>query len=111
MEHSQDDPRRSLRPPDVGRDDLLGEVMRKKRFVPTQRVASRSGGSVLRIGIKLYRLAAKRWARERETDLKMKRQKVLRYFLGKGYSIERIELALASIQVVSTSLGDTRPRS
>jgi len=52
MKHSQDDPRRSLRPPDGGRDDLLGEVMRKKRFVPTQRVASRSGGSVLRIGIR-----------------------------------------------------------
>jgi len=30
MKHSQDDMRRSLRPPDGGRDDLLGEVMRKK---------------------------------------------------------------------------------
>ena len=34
MKHSQDDPRRSLRPPDGGRDDLLGEVMRKKRHRP-----------------------------------------------------------------------------
>ena len=30
MKHSQDDPRRSLRPPSGGRDDLLGEVIRKK---------------------------------------------------------------------------------
>ena len=58
MKHSQDDPRRSLRPPDGGRDDLLGEVMRKKRHRPdlsgSKQELSRlagSGGSVLRIGI------------------------------------------------------------
>jgi len=51
MEHSQDDPSRSLRPPDGGRDDLLGEVMRKKRHCPDPRGARRSGGSVMRIGI------------------------------------------------------------
>ena len=59
MKHSQDDPRRSSRPPDGGRDDLLGEVMRKKRHRPDpsgskqdlSRLAG-TGGSVLRIGIK-----------------------------------------------------------
>ena len=30
MKHSLDDPRRSLHPPDGGRDDVLREVMRKK---------------------------------------------------------------------------------
>jgi len=34
MKHSQDDPRRPLRPPSGGRDDLIGEVMRKKRHRP-----------------------------------------------------------------------------
>jgi len=58
MKHSQDDPRRSLRPPDGGRDDLLGEVMRKKRHRPDLSGSKQelsclagSGGSVLRIGI------------------------------------------------------------
>jgi len=58
MEHSQDDPRRSLRPPDGGRDNLTGEVMRKKRHRPdpsgSKQELSRlagSGGSVMRIGI------------------------------------------------------------
>ena len=50
MKHSQDDPRRSLRPPDGGRDDLLGEEMRKKSKQELSRLAG-SGGSVLRIGI------------------------------------------------------------
>jgi len=34
MKHSQDDQRRPLRPPDGGRDDLIGKVMRKKRHRP-----------------------------------------------------------------------------
>ena len=65
MKHSQDDPRRSLRPPDGGRDDLLGEVMRKKRHRPdlsgSKQELSRlagSGGSVLRIGITYLRTKA-----------------------------------------------------
>ena len=36
MKHSQDDPRRSLRPPDGGRDDLIGEVMRMLRLRSAQ---------------------------------------------------------------------------
>jgi len=41
MKHSQDDPRccgtgRSLHPPDGGRDDLLGEVMRMLRLRSAQ---------------------------------------------------------------------------
>ena len=64
MKHSQDVPihigtRRSVRPPDGGREDLLGEVMRKKRHCPDpsgskqnlSRLAG-SGGSVLRIGMR-----------------------------------------------------------
>jgi len=73
MELSQDDPRRSLRPPDGGRDDLLGEVMRKKRHRPdpsgSKQELSRlagSGGSVLRIGIDLHLVGeAARWGYER----------------------------------------------
>jgi len=59
MKHSQDDPRRSSRPPDGGRDDLLGEVMRMLRFLSAQAKSKQelsrlagTGGSVLRIGIK-----------------------------------------------------------
>jgi len=36
MKHSQDDPRRSLRPPDGGRDDPFGEVMRMFRLLSAQ---------------------------------------------------------------------------
>jgi hypothetical protein len=42
MEHSQDDPRRAFYPQDGGRDELIGEVMWKKRLVPTPRGASRT---------------------------------------------------------------------
>ena len=56
MEHSQDDPRRSLRPPDGGRDNLIGELLRMLRFLSAQAKSKKdlsrlagSGGSVLRI--------------------------------------------------------------
>jgi len=58
MKLSQDDPRRPLRPPDGGRDELLGEVMRMLRLRSAQAKSKQelsrlagSGGSVLRIGI------------------------------------------------------------
>lgn len=42
----------------------------------------------------LLKLVAKRWERVKEADPRMKRQKVFKYFLGKGYSAELIEKAL-----------------
>ncbi len=42
----------------------------------------------------LKKLVAKRWEKEKEVDPRLKRQKVFRYFLGRGYSTELIEKAL-----------------
>ena len=50
MKHSQDDPRRPLRPPDGGREDLIGEVVRMLRLLSAQAKSkqelSRIAGSV-----------------------------------------------------------------
>jgi len=58
MEHSQNDLRRSLRPPDSGRDDLLGEITRMLRLLSAQAKSKQelsrlagSGGSLLRNGM------------------------------------------------------------
>lgn len=48
----------------------------------------------------LVKLVCKRWEREKESDLRLKRQKVFRYFLGKGYTADLIERALAKAVVV-----------
>lgn len=45
----------------------------------------------------LQKLVAKRWEREKATDPRMKRQKVFKYFLGRGYSVELIEQALKQL--------------
>ena len=45
----------------------------------------------------LLKLVAKRWERVKEADVRLKRQKVFKYFLGKGYSAELIEKALGAI--------------
>lgn len=45
----------------------------------------------------LLKLVAKRWERVMDSDPRLKRQKVFRYFLGKGYSAELIEKALGTI--------------
>ena len=47
MKHSQDDPRRSLRPPDGGRNDLLAEVMRMLRLLSSQAKSKRVGWNLL----------------------------------------------------------------
>ncbi len=41
-------------------------------------------------------LVAKRWAKEKEPDEHVKRQKVMRYFIGRGYSVDEVERALAA---------------
>lgn len=46
----------------------------------------------------LQKLVAKRWERVKEADVRLKRQKVFRYFLGKGYSPELIEKALVALK-------------
>lgn len=43
----------------------------------------------------LQKLVVKRWERVKEADVRLKRQKVMRYFLGKGYSADLVEKALA----------------
>jgi len=45
----------------------------------------------------LHNAVAKRWERVKENDLYLKRQKVLRYFLGRGYAVEQIEKALENL--------------
>lgn len=45
----------------------------------------------------LLRLVEKRWERVKEGDPRVKRQKVFRYFLGKGYAPDLIERALAGV--------------
>lgn len=46
---------------------------------------------------RLRDLVAKRWEKEREVDAYRKRQKVMRYFLGRGYAVEQVEKAIGSI--------------
>lgn len=43
---------------------------------------------------RLKKLVARRWEREKATDPRMKRQRVFKYFLGRGYSVELIEQLL-----------------
>lgn len=43
---------------------------------------------------RLCSAVAKRWAREREEDPMLRRAKVVRYFVGKGFAAERVEAAL-----------------
>lgn len=45
----------------------------------------------------LAKLVAKRWERVKEADVRLKRQKVFKYFLGKGYSADLIEKALVGV--------------
>jgi regulatory protein len=45
-------------------------------------------------GERLRGLVAKRWEREKEPDAFRKRQKVLAYFLRRGFAVEEIELTL-----------------
>lgn len=45
----------------------------------------------------LRRAVAKRWEMVKETDAFIKQQKVMRYFLGKGYPAGMIEVALATL--------------
>lgn len=45
----------------------------------------------------LKRLVAKRWGGVKEADPRIKRQKVFKYFLGRGYSAGLIEKALKQI--------------
>ena len=43
----------------------------------------------------LKKLVAKRWEKEKEPKSFLKRQKVMAYFLRRGFSVEQIERALA----------------
>ncbi|MBK9177198.1 MAG: RecX family transcriptional regulator [Flavobacteriales bacterium] len=43
----------------------------------------------------LKKLVAKRWEREKELDTFVKRQKVMAFFLRKGYAVEEVKRALA----------------
>ncbi|MCB0769847.1 MAG: RecX family transcriptional regulator [Flavobacteriales bacterium] len=45
----------------------------------------------------LLRLVEKRWERAKESDPRIKRQKVYRYFLGKGFASDLIQQALAGV--------------
>ena len=44
----------------------------------------------------LNKAVAKRWARVSDADPFLRRQKVMRYFLGKGFPVEAIQHALAA---------------
>lgn len=46
----------------------------------------------------LKRLLAKRWEKEKETNAFLKRQKVVSYFLRKGFSNDEVEMAISSLQ-------------
>lgn len=45
----------------------------------------------------LQTAVAKRWEKQKDGDSFVRRQKVLRYFLGRGYALERIEAALVAL--------------
>ena len=45
----------------------------------------------------LEKLVARRWERVKEADAFVKRQKVMRYFLGRGYAVEQVEKAMEGI--------------
>jgi regulatory protein len=45
---------------------------------------------------RLRELLAKRWAREKEPDAFRKRQKVIAYFLRRGFAVEELERVLSS---------------
>lgn len=42
----------------------------------------------------LAKAVAKRWEKVKEIDAYNKRQKVMRYFIGRGYAVEQVEKAL-----------------
>lgn len=46
---------------------------------------------------RLSKAVGKRWENVKESDRFIKRQKVMRYFIGKGYPAEMIERALAGL--------------
>jgi regulatory protein len=46
----------------------------------------------------LLQAVSKRWARSKETDPYVKRQKVFRYFLGKGFVAEAVEQAMRALE-------------
>ncbi|MBK6830412.1 MAG: RecX family transcriptional regulator [Flavobacteriales bacterium] len=47
----------------------------------------------------LARAVVKRWERVKEDDAFIKRQKVLRYFIGRGYAVEQVEKALSNASI------------
>lgn len=46
----------------------------------------------------LLQAVSKRWTRTKETDPYVKRQKVFRYFLGKGFVAEAVEQAMRALE-------------
>ena len=45
----------------------------------------------------LLKLVTKRWEKVREENKPIKRQKVMRYFIGGGYAVEQVEKALVAM--------------
>ena len=45
----------------------------------------------------LVKAVAKRWERVKEENAFIKRQKVMRYFIGRGYAVEQVEKALVAM--------------
>ena len=48
-------------------------------------------------GKALIKAVAKRWEKVKESDPFIKRQKVMRYFLGRGYAVELVEKAMEKV--------------
>ncbi|MBL0129019.1 MAG: RecX family transcriptional regulator [Flavobacteriales bacterium] len=47
--------------------------------------------------IALNKAVAKRWEKVKEVNAFIKRQKVMRYFIGRGYAVEQVEKALEDV--------------
>lgn len=45
----------------------------------------------------LLKLLTRRWEREKESNVRIKRQKVFRYFLGRGYSSDIVEKVMVEV--------------
>ncbi|HRH39445.1 MAG TPA: regulatory protein RecX [Flavobacteriales bacterium] len=46
----------------------------------------------------LVKAVGRRWQKVKEPNAFVKRQKVLRYFIGRGYALEKVEQALAAME-------------
>ena len=46
----------------------------------------------------LAKAVARRWEKVKEENAFIKRQKVMRYFIGRGYAVEQVEKALGEIE-------------